>query len=412
MPRSRWIPACLAALLGSCATSEDPVARSEFFAQQQNHFQAYWVVAQALDSYPEEAELERVFWERRLSYLLDRGQELVFEEQELEAIAEFQKALALDPDNQMAKQWILRAKTKLAKESVRQADTLRHEGRLGEALKAYNRATYYVPEFAPAIEGIQEVNERYQVRSDKAMGHYVLGSRAQGDQRYQQSYYHSGLAEDLDQTLSKAKSLRSKAAQRLARERLERGKEMEAKGFYHAALMQYRSVARELPDAPGLAQRIAAMEREVEVSELCREAEMLVRKKEFEKAQGLLEKAFDKSELEKARVSGLILDARRRRYEASYRKARDLELEYQYEAALEAYREIAKAWEKEDFMDVAGRISELQNNIKEALTSYQAGRTAEEKGNTKDAIDNYKDALLVYPGFRDCKKRIADLQGK
>ena len=106
------ISGCVAVLgLASCRGTSEIIERSQYFADRHNFHQAYWIVAQALDEYPDDEQLGRLFWERRLEYLLDRGQQLVFDEHEQQAIEEFQKALALDPENQMAKDWIDRSRT-------------------------------------------------------------------------------------------------------------------------------------------------------------------------------------------------------------------------------------------------------------------------------------------------------------
>jgi tetratricopeptide (TPR) repeat protein len=409
--KTYWIVGCIIfSGLTACHGTRDVLDRSQVLADRHNFHQAYWVVALAYDQNPDDPELERAFWDRRLDYLLDRGQQLVFHEREKDAIAEFQKALALDPGHRLAKLWIARARMKLANEAMRLAATLRHEGNLQGALKLYNKALSHVPELSAAIVGIKKVNERYQARADKSGEHYLLGSRARGEQKFRQGHYHSGIAEEMDESNEKAKKLHSVTGKRLAAVLLDKAKEMESKGFYAAALQDYRQVKLELPDTEGLDARIEAMKTEVEVRGLCREAEMLTRKKEFDDAEKKLAEAFEKSRSEKATVSGLMLDTKRLRYNEVYQGAKDLELEHDYEAALEVFKEIDKVWPSQGFLDVKARISGLEGHIKEALDSWMSGIAAEKAGKLKEAIDFFEEAVLVYPGYKNLEPHIKELK--
>jgi tetratricopeptide (TPR) repeat protein len=410
-PKLYLIAGCIALSgLSACTSSAEVLDRSQFLAEQHNFHKAYWIVANALDENPGDPDLGRAFWERRLDYLLDRGQQLVFHEQENEAIAEFQKALALDPENRSAKLWIQRSREKLAESALRLAETLVSEGNLPGALKLYNKALSHVPEIPEAVEGIKKVNERYQKRTEKSSERYLLASRARGEQKFRQSHYQSGLAEELDASNEKAKELRVVAGRRLANELLDRARASEEKGFYAAALHDYEQVKADLPEAEGIDERIAAMGREVKARGLCEEAEMLTRKGEFDEAEKKLDEAFQMSKSERATVSGQMLDNKRHRSDELYQNAKDLELEHDYEAALEAFKAIDKAWPSQGFLDVKARISGLESYIEEAEKSYKAGRAAEKAGKLKEAIEHYEEAVLVYPGFKNLERRIAELK--
>lgn len=404
--------ACLPALapLG-CSGTSDVVDRSREFARQQNYFQAYRVLDEVLQTYPEDPELAREFWNARLNYLVAHGQELVFEEKELLGIQEFQKALVLDPKNPDALAGIERANQKLASRRIYAGDLHLSAGEYEEALKEFHKATSYVPEHPEAIQGIKDVNEKYQDRAEKAAHHYTLGSRARGEQEFRGSFYHYQLAESMDPSLPQAKARREAAGRWLASERYEWAKEMESKGHYAAALHEYREVVAVLPDAEGLDQRIKAMEGEVRADELTRTAKMKLRQNEFDAADKALNEAFEHSTNERASINGLMREARRYRLEHLYRQAKDLELEDRYEEALIGYREIDSKWE-EAFRDVKNRISSLENAIAVATRSYESGQEAEAKGDTKQAIDHYANAHLVYRNFRDVAAKLARLRGR
>jgi tetratricopeptide (TPR) repeat protein len=186
---------------------------------------------------------------------------------------------------------------------------------------------------------------------------------------------------------------------------------MEEKGFYGAALMEYEAVFAVVPDLEGLKERIAAAKKEVDALELRRKAEMAMRRNEFDEADKLLNKAYDLTQAQKADLSGLLADNRQRRYEDRYRKAKDLELEYQFEAALEAYVAIDKAWSA-GFLDVKARINTLSEDIEQAGKSMAEGQKLEKAGDLKKAIELYEEALTVYPGYKGLDQRVKGLKAK
>ncbi|MHC4513092.1 MAG: hypothetical protein ACYTKC_11685 [Planctomycetota bacterium] len=402
-----------AALIGTCGCRQQDTAvqRSEAYARQANAYQAYCEIVEARRRNAEDPELERLFWQRRLEYLLDRGRQMVFMDDEVEAIAELEKALALDPENPAAKRWIVRAKEKLAKRAVREGENQRSQGNLDAALLQFRKALSYVPEHPDAVAGIEDVNKYYKKRYDEASDHYIKGARARGEQLVVQSKYHNGIASEKDPSMREATKRQTEDARQLGRERYERARKMEEKGFYGAALMEYEAVFAVVPDLEGLKERIAAAKKEVDALELRRKAEMAMRRNEFDEADKLLNKAYDLTQAQKADLSGLLADNRQRRYEDRYRKAKDLELEYQFEAALEAYVAIDKAWSA-GFLDVKARINTLSEDIEQAGKSMAEGQKLEKAGDLKKAIELYEEALTVYPGYKGLDQRVKGLKAK
>ena len=396
---------------GGCRQLDSAILRSEGYARQANAYQAYMEIAEARLRNPDDPELERLFWQRRLEFLLDRGRQLVFLEQEVKAIGELEKALALDPRNRAAKNWIMRAKEKLAERAVRNGESQRSQGHLDAALLHFRAALSYVPEYPDAMAGVNKVNEYYKKRYDEATDHYTKGSRARGEQLILQSKYHNDIASEKDPSMREAITRKREAAKQLARERYDRAMKMEEKSFYGAALMEYRAIVEVSPEIEGLKERISAMENEVDTQADRRVAEMAMRKGDFDAAEKLLNAAYEKSRMQRADISGLLLDNRRRRYEDRYRKVKDLELEYQFEAALEGYKAIDKAWSV-GFLDVKTRISTLEQAIELAAESMAEGQKREKDGDLKRAIEFYEEALAVYPGYKGLDQRVKTLWAK
>ncbi len=401
----------LALLLVSCQGPHDALDQSERYAKKENHFQAYWVVAQAREKHPESAELEKVYWQRRAAFLLERGRHLIFADEEIKAIQQLEKALAIDPENSQAKILHTKARIKLAARAVEEGDNYRWEEDLEEALKVYNRALSYVPEYPEALVGIQAVNDHFRKRHEIALAHDIEGTRARKVQELLQSEWHYSIAENYDPSIEGVRRNRESVLRQLSEERYERAKKLQAEGSYGAALMEYQKVEKVMKDAPELADRLLSVKDEVEAMRLCSMAEMMIRKGSFDEADSVLDKAYDLSHGERDKISGLILETRQRRSGEEYLKAKDLEYQYHYEAALEIYRSIDKAW-PQGFKEVKTRINNLDSALEIAADSYQKGQEAEVKGDGDVALDLYEEANSVCPGYKDVMEKIATLRSQ
>ena len=409
--------------LSSCSGTSQILVQSEFLASQGNHYQAYWLIVNASENYPEDPELQGVFWDRRRDYLLEEARAQLYNEREGEAIELFEKVLVIEPANQVAKDWIKRALVKLAEREVRHGDILTHEGRLQESLEHFNKALRYVPDYPPAVAGLKNVIDRNRKRGDRAVEQYQLGSRARGEYppSYNRSAYHSRIALEMDKSLTRAELLKESSIRRIAEDRVKAAEKAEEDGFHAAALADYKAVQSMLPDYEDIDVRVARLEKEVDARKKCRDAEMILRKNEFDRADELLGEAFDLavSGDVKAIVSGVMQSSRLRRYKEALLRARDLELDWHLEKSLAGYKAIEEVFKKdyppadqEGFEGVRVRIREIESTIAEATDAYKQGEAAEKAGKIKEAIDHFGEASAVYPGFKDLKARVAKLRAQ
>lgn len=389
--------------LVACSSGGSASLRSNEHLRRANYYQAYHVLAE--DGKADESRLRVV----RIAYLLQKGQEEVFNDRELDAIETLSEVLDLDPGNQTAQSWISKARHKLANKAVAQGDNQRGGGDLENALRSYHEALGHVNGHAAALEGVEKVAKTVKKMQARAEDHYVQGVSALGEQLYGMTWYHMVNAVAMDPSHSKAKKSRDEAGQRLIRDRYERATELQEAGYFGAALKEFLSVKEQAPGYDGLDDRIAHMRREVEAERLVRDAEMAAFKRHYVDASQLLEQAYETTISQQAEIVDLQILVRERDLDDRYKQARILELENRLEEALAAYREIDEMWDG-GFKDVKAVISSIESTLEVAERAYELGVEAEDRGDLTQAIDAFEEALLVYPGFRDLEGRIAELR--
>jgi tetratricopeptide (TPR) repeat protein len=128
----------------------------------------------------------------------------------------------------------------------------------------------------------------------------------------------------------------------------------------------------------------------------------------FAEANELLAEAFEMTVSNQARISEEMVIASEKEWEARYYAAKDLEFQFQYEAAVEAYKVIDEEW-PDGFMDVKARITDLQESTAMAEKAYLEGQEAEKEGDIPAAVEAYRRSLLYYPTYKGLEKKIESL---
>lgn len=402
-----------------CGSQHDAIQESRSYFEQGNYYQAYVVLEESRNPDQPDEELEREYWQARLLYLLNQGQELVFLNREAEAIEELQKALALNPDNQVALEWIAKARLKLADRARTAGDAQRVQGKLDLALGYYQEALRHVSDHALGLEGLRRIEKAYEERARRAKDEHMQAVRAMFDRRYNEVLHHETIALEHDPSHEDARALHERVIVVIAEEQYARARKVEEDRKYGAALMEYTMVREMVPDYPGLEEHIEHMKKEVDAEALIREAEMVIRRAQYQAeedvrremfadASKLLQEAFQLSISQQATISEYMVIAREKEYETHYYAAKDLELQSKFEEAVEAYKAIDGEW-PDGFMDVKARVTDLEEAIAQAEQAYATGQEAEREGDIKAALEAYRYALLFYPRYKDLEEKIKAL---
>ncbi|MEZ5964535.1 MAG: hypothetical protein R3F56_11865 [Planctomycetota bacterium] len=409
--RGAALSATLAGLvvIGGCSATSSNEDRVHDLLVSGDLTRAYWELEQAVQANPDDAELRRRLGELRIAYHLREGQQKVFEDDDWGAVEEFERVLLAEPDNPVAQHWKDKALVKLADRAVAAGDDARARGKLEDALKHYHEAETYLPGHPEAARGTRLVGEVFSARRDKGQANYVKGMRAQAGGRFDETHYHMDIALDNDPSLSAAEERRRVARRQLAEERRREAQEAEERGLFATALREYKAVAVSFPDlAEELAPKIAATEREVAAAEKLNEGTLLAQRGEFAKARALLEQAYEASAVQRGEISAQLVALREADLEKRYTAALDLELDYHYDDALRAYREIDASWPGQ--LDVRTRIQNLETALELAREAQTKGEEAEANHDVDAAISAYREALTYVPKFGDLVERVERLR--
>ncbi len=406
------VTAFVAFVLVGCASSSGRLVDVDAAFSRGDYYQAWLAVERVKTDYPDDPEVERVYWKVRIAYLLKEGQRQCFmnrEDGDGGALECFEKVLVLDPGNEIASTWIRKCKDKLALRAVADGDRFRTRGELKEALIAYHQALTYQPGNAEAEEGLKLLGESWRKMQDEAHSHYLQGVRALADQLFRQTRYHLLIALDKDPTLEQAVDPANRAQRMLMQERFADAKHMAEQGYYAPALKEYEEIAAAIPDFDGIQERIEHTKVEVEAQSLASAGEMEVYRGEYAKARELLQKAYDMTQDQKESIGEKLLLVHEREIQDRYFAAKDLELQRHYVDALAAVREDRQGRARLLRRPCAdGRPDDPDRGGQEGLRR-RCGRGAGGRPSRGDGALLRGAALLAgLPGHRSAPRRLAE----
>ncbi len=397
----------LTALAGCTAPNVELVQARDLYARG-DFYQAWVSIKLAHQKDAGSREVQEEYWKIRKAWLLKKGQEQVFHNEDLDAIGTFEQVLVHDEGNEIALRWIDKCKFKLANRASAKGESYRKAGDLENALRAYNDALVFEPGNARAEEGLELLGETWRAMRAKARSHYLDGVRALADQLFAQTEYHMLIALDRDPTLEEAREPAAQAQRRIAEERFRNARDMEKAGHAAAALREYEVLRKDHPNLPEIDVAIERAERETEARRLAGEGELAVFRGEFAKARKLLEDAMQLTSRDSEAIAERLLLVHEREIEHLYTLTRDMEIQGDFQEALAGYRGIDH--EVPGFRDVRDRIADLEIRIEEAEKAYAAAVEAESKGEADTAIDHFIDVMVYWPSYQDAKQRLEALR--
>ncbi len=355
---------------------------------------------------PDDATAREIYRQASIAALLERGRKLSLADRDVEALADFDAALELDPECVQVDMWRRRTTRKLSDGWYRQAREMHAEGRLVEAGEAYELALDYDRENMLALEDLYRVGVQLGYReglSDKyynegitalrAAKLFVAGSRFDYSQKYRENNV-------------RAERRRGEVDTELSRFFTERGIQLEEDGYFAAARTEYR-MAGYLDE--GNEEARAGFDRttvEAEAHELYRSGEMWLHRGEWDEAEIALRQGLKLTKVQVERFHALIDTIDDRRIQAAYENALTFEHDFRYREAIVGYRRILE--ERQYYEDTRTRLSDLERTVAQVEELYASLATL---GSPEEELETLRAIDLLWPEYEDVQARIDALEG-
>ncbi|QDU85569.1 hypothetical protein Pla163_27010 [Planctomycetes bacterium Pla163] len=393
-------------LLGGCRATPDTDRTVEELFGRGEYRAAYHLAAQRSEESPDDAEAAALTERARVAYWLDRGRELVFADRLLEAKEIF---TALESDGaapELVEAWLDKCNRMLAVTRRSEAWTAELDGDYDGAAELYREAVALWPRDEFAADGLERIEMLAAWRNARGREYYNNGIRDLRNRRMAESLRSFRAAVDL---LAQDPSALQRAEEVLtmqAEERIQLADQLLDEGLYHAAAAEYRYAKILLDDLDGVDAKIASADLEVEVLDGLGAADRMLRHGQPDESIALLEDLAERTVLQGAKV-GVALDAAREaRLESLYETALELERDFHFEEAIDAYAYVIS--EAGGFYkDAISRKRTLGSYVDLATELYAEFADASDDEARLDALHKIE---LFWPTYRDVPARVAELE--
>lgn len=367
---------------------------------------AYQLAAQRSEDAPDDAVAVDLTERARVAYWIDQGRALVFADQLMEAKDIF---VALEADGaapEVVGAWLGKTNRMLAVKRRSQAWAAELDGDYDGAAELYREAVSLWPTDEFAADGLERIETLAAWRADRGHEYYNSGIRDLRNRRMAESLRSFRAAADY---LAQDPEAVRRAQEVLSMQAEERGQladQLLDEGLFHAAAAEYRHAKILLDGLAGIDDKIARADLEVEVLDELGEADRLLRHGQPDDAIALLEELTERTVLQAAQV-GVALDAAREaRLESLYETALELERDFHFEEAIEAYAYVL-AEAGGFYKDAISRKRTLGSYVDLALELYAEYSDA---GDNEERLDALHKIELFWPTYRDVPARVAELE--
>ncbi len=394
----RLLSVLLAGLLGTaagCATSKQ-VGKIEMLLRDQRYQEAVRVAAEDAQDRPDDPEAQRRYRRASVAWCLDSARQSTLAERDEEALAYLRDAERIAPENPVVADWIDKTNAKLADAWLKQAFNLEGEGEIDAAEEAFARAREYQPNNTKAIAGAARVLVIRNHRLGLGEDYYQEGVRKLRDALLVQAYQNFGYSAKYLTEDARAIDRREWVKRQLASERAEVARGFEQRGLFPAAHIEYRIVLLLDPGNPAGEAGVERTAIEAEALGKLEEADMLVRKGRLADASVSLAEGLALTELQKEAFERKRIDIEQAVHAKMYGRAYDLESDFLYEEAVEAYDELLAV--ADYYEDAIARRDTLIEYIGLAEDLYAQ---AEEASDDEARLSLLLQVDLFWPEYRD-----------
>ena len=393
------------AAVGCRAVDDEDRSVQELFGDQR-YAAAYQLASERAEAAPDDAEAAALRERARVAYWIDEGRARVLAGDPAGGREVFDALAADGVAPGVVGPWIDKCNRMLAERRRGEAWEAELQGNFGEAARLYREAVDLWPADEFARDGLERIELLAQWRSEQGADYYNSGIRDLRNLRMAEALRSFRAAVDYLAEDPAAARRAEEVLTMQAQERVQLADALMDDGLYHAAAAELRHARILLGDLEGIDARIEAAEREVEVLEGLGESGRLLRRDEAEAAIELLEGLLARTERQTASVEAALAGAREARLDGFYERALELERDFHFEEAIDAY---AKVLEESDgfFKDAISRRRTLESYVSLAAELYAEYEDASDDDARLDALRKIE---LFWPTYRDLPARIAELE--
>jgi tetratricopeptide (TPR) repeat protein len=404
-----WLPCAGWALLAACSapvdSSLDPIEEVNQMVRFGRYAQAVEEAVRLRKEDPVNEDYELLHQATSVAHLLDRGRRATLQDQDYLALSLFAEALKTDPNEDLVKRWIHKTKNKMATTLTNEAIELAGSDSYQEAWGSFTKALEYVPDFAPAHEGLAAMDVKMAYRQVLAAEYYDQGIEGLVEEEFAIAASRFGYVRKYRDEDARLRRRVGQVDQARSIEHQEAAALLEGEGLFYAARSEYGQALRQDSGNDAAREGLERAKLEAEVAILINKGESALMRGEFEKAKNVFEEASALTNAQEDVITAALTEVEAARIASLYQAARRLEDDRRYPDALQAYSSLLTQAPK--YSDVEFRMIDLQARVQRTETLFQslAGQRDESQAlRTLQIID------VLWPDYRDVPERIETLE--
>ena len=410
MNRARALPwLALGPLLGSsCQSAKKEDENQVVYLVQHGQYGLALEHAEKLArENPDNPRARILLRDARIAYVLDQGRELVFLGRMEEGLELFEEALVLDPENPTVQDWITKTRAQLASHWLDRAAELTGPDQLAEAGEAYEKVLEYAPDNWQGKLGLARVLLLTNYRAGQSKTYFDEGLRSFRGMLLDQARREFQVSREYKEN-EPAVTRGIQTDRMIALERLAQAKGLEADGLYFAARNEYRLVLLIETENSEAKAGLDRMDREVRVSRSISEADMDMRRGNFDGAEEALDETANLTEAQADEVTRMQAALEDARLEEMYIKALNLATDYRYPEAVAAFDELIAV--APDYQDAVAQKATFEEFIRLADEFYAKALDAKDDAEAEKYLDYIN--RVVWPEYKDVEQRLAEIRAR
>lgn len=309
------------------------------------------------------------------------------------------------PESPQVNAWHERTQRKLARKWFRMAREALANEAYGAARAAYGRVLEYDPNHPVAGLSIEDLERLEEYRAELADDYYNGGVRSVVDQDLSGARWKLGNSLKFRSENPKAERRIGEVDQARAAARAESARTLVEEGLYSAAAKEYAMAAKLAPDSKEIERNLAALRAEAKALQMLGDAKILALKGEIDRAEMMLKEGAAMTALQSDEFKAAVDEIGDTRIERSYQDALDLEQDFRFPEAIEAYGALLET--RDFYKDTRARIDALEGYVASAEALYAEAAEA-----TDDAkrLELLQEIDVFWPEYKDVAVQIRELK--